>query len=62
MHIQCIVTLLTEVCFIDYLKNIFTNLGENTAVLESEQDAMLTEIIGENVFAVTRDQLCKIEK
>ena len=41
---------------------VFTNLGANTATLESEQDAMLVEIIGESVFAVTRDQLCKIEK
>ena len=41
---------------------VFTNLGESTAILESEQDAILTEIIGESVFAITRDQLCKIEK
>ena len=41
---------------------VFNNAGESTAVLESEQDAVLVEIIGENVFAVTRDQLCKIEK
>jgi hypothetical protein len=41
---------------------VFTNPGVNTAIFESEQDAMLTEIIGESVFAVTRDQLCKIEK
>lgn len=41
---------------------VFNNSGENTAVLESEQDAVLVEINGENLFAVTRDQLCRIEK
>lgn len=40
---------------------VFTNSGVNTAILESEQDAMLTEVIGENVFAVTRDKLCVIK-
>ncbi len=41
---------------------VFTNSGEHTATLGSEQDANFIEIIGENVFAVTRDQLCKVEK
>ena len=41
---------------------VFNNLGEKTAALADEQDAILIETIGESVFAVTRDQLCKIEK
>ncbi len=41
---------------------VFDNSGESTAVLESEQDAMLIKLINENLFAVTRDQLCKVEK
>ena len=41
---------------------IFTNSGEHTATLGSEQDAMFLEVIRESVFAVTRDQLCIIEK
>lgn len=41
---------------------VFNNSGEQTATLGSEQDAILLETIGESVFAVTRDQLCKIEK
>ncbi|MBP1573997.1 MAG: hypothetical protein J6C34_00090 [Oscillospiraceae bacterium] len=41
---------------------VFNNSGEHTATLGSEQDAILLETIGESVFAVTRDQLCKIEK
>lgn len=41
---------------------IFDNKGESTAVLESEKDAVLAEIIRESFFAVTRDQLCKVVK
>ena len=40
---------------------VFNSLCENTAVFESEQDALLLQIMKESVFAVTRDQLCKIE-
>ena len=41
---------------------VFNNLGENTASLASEQDAVMIKLLKENLFAVTRDQLCKIEK
>ncbi len=41
---------------------VFNNFGESTAVFESEQDALLIKILKENLFAVTRDQLCKVEK
>ena len=41
---------------------VFDNLGENTANLSSEQDAVMIKLLKENLFAVTRDQLCKIEK
>ena len=42
MHIQCIPTLLTEVCFIDYLKNILTNLGERIKLVKSAHSALGT--------------------
>ena len=41
---------------------VFDNAGESTATLESEQDAILIKVLKENLFAVTRDQLCKVEK
>ncbi|MBQ6878060.1 MAG: hypothetical protein IJO22_06635 [Oscillospiraceae bacterium] len=41
---------------------VFNNLGENTAVLDSEQDAVIVNLTGETLLAVTRDQLCRIEK
>ncbi|MBR5873070.1 MAG: hypothetical protein IKZ06_05440 [Oscillospiraceae bacterium] len=41
---------------------VYNNDGEATAVLSSEQDAVMIKLIREYLFAVTRDQLCKIEK
>ncbi|MBQ2899082.1 MAG: hypothetical protein IJE28_05015 [Oscillospiraceae bacterium] len=41
---------------------VFDNRGESTAVLESEKDAVLVEILRESLLAVTRDQLCRVEK
>ncbi len=41
---------------------VFDNSGESTANLVSEQDAVMIKLLNENLFAVTRDQLCKIEK
>ncbi|MBR3936148.1 MAG: hypothetical protein IKJ57_06320, partial [Oscillospiraceae bacterium] len=41
---------------------IFNSSGECTAKLESEQDANLIQLGKESLFAVTRDQFCKIEK
>lgn len=41
---------------------VFNNSGEATATLESEQDAVIIEVINDSVFAATRDQLCRIEK
>ena len=41
---------------------VFNADGENTASLESEQDAVLISIVGENIFAITRDQLCEIKE
>ncbi|MBQ7875370.1 MAG: hypothetical protein IJ306_09505 [Oscillospiraceae bacterium] len=40
---------------------VFNNRGERTATLESEQDAVLIELLRESLFAVTRDQLCEIK-
>lgn len=42
--------------------NVFDNSGEKTAVLSSEQDAILVELGKESLFAITRDQFCKIEE
>lgn len=39
---------------------VFTNDGTATVTLDSEQDASIIEIIGDSVFAVTRDSLCEI--
>ena len=41
---------------------VFNDSGECTAKLESEQDANLIQLGKESLFAVTRDQFCKIEK
>ena len=41
---------------------VFNAEGENTASFESEQDAVLINIVGENLFAITRDQLCEIKE
>ena len=41
---------------------VFSNFGENTAKLVSEQDAVMIKLLKESLFAVTRDQLCRIEK
>ena len=41
---------------------IFNSSGECTAKLESEQDANLIQLGKESLFAITRDQFCKIEK
>lgn len=41
---------------------VFDNNGESTAVLESEKDASLIEIMKNSIVAVTRDRLCRIEK
>lgn len=41
---------------------IFNGSGECTAKLESEQDANLIQLGKESLFAITRDQFCKIEK
>lgn len=40
---------------------VFSNAGDRTATLESEQDAVLIELMKESLFAVTRDQLCEIK-
>ena len=41
---------------------VFTNSGDRTAVFEAEQDALIIELVKEKLFAVTRDQLCVVEK
>ncbi len=41
---------------------VFDNNGEKTAVLSSEQDALLVELGKEKLFAVTRDQFCEIKE
>ena len=41
---------------------VFDNNGESTAVLESEKDASLIEIMKNSIIAVTRDRLCRVEK
>lgn len=41
---------------------VFNSIGECTAKLESEQDANLIQLGKDGVFAITRDQFCKIEK
>ena len=40
---------------------VFNNSGDRTATFESEQDAVLIELLSETVLAVTRDQLCEIK-
>lgn len=42
--------------------HVFDNKGERTAILESEQDAVLIELLKESLFAITRDQLCEVKK
>ncbi len=41
---------------------IFNNSGEQTAVLENEKDAVIIEILGGKLFAVTRNELTSVEK
>ncbi len=40
---------------------VFDNKGEATAVFENEQDAVLVEISGDKLFAVTRNELCEVK-
>ena len=41
---------------------MFDYSGNKTATLSSEQDALLILLTKENVFAVTRDEICEIKK
>ncbi len=44
------------------IASVFDNYGERTALLGSEQDAVLIELGRESLFAITRDQFCLIEE
>lgn len=42
--------------------SVFNNEGERTAMLLSEQDAVLIELGKDSLFAITRDRFCLIEE
>ena len=48
--------------YCDGVVSVFDYSGNKTATLSSEQDALLILLTKENVFAVTRDEICEIKK